>query len=405
MSAPIAPTDALGSAAAIRLVAGREISARLGSKGFRLTTLAFVLAVIAGGVLLKLATDSDSAVKVGVTQSAAPATAQIEAAATGIGETVQMSTITDQSAAEQALRDGDLDVLVTAVTPQVTVVVKEQLNPQQQALFGTLAQQAALVSSVQALGGDPAKVTADLAAAAPQVTALQPRPPVDAGQMVAGYVAGILLFMSIMTAGQLVATGVVEEKSSRVVELLLSTLRPWQLMAGKVLGIGLIGLGQMVLIVGAGAATAWATGLLHGTNVNLGATAFWALLWFVVGFATYALLLAAMASLVSRQEDVGSVIGPVTTLMVIPYIIAISIAPWNPDNPLVLWLSRIPFCAPLIMPVRIALGQVGLAESLIALAISLAVIPLLVWFAARVYSNAVLRSGSRIRLRDALKES
>ena len=112
--------------------------------------------------------------------------------------------------------------------------------------------------------------------------------------------------MALMTAGQLVAQGVVEEKSSRVVELLLATLRPWQLMAGKVLGIGLMGLLQMVLVVGAGVGTGvgprtWWT----PASVDLGSTAVWALVWFVIGFATYALVLAALASLVSRQEDVG----------------------------------------------------------------------------------------------------
>ena len=78
-----------------------------------------------------------------------------------------------------------------------------------------------------------------------------------------------------MTAGQLVAQGVVEEKSSRVVELLLATVRPWQLMAGKVLGIGVIGLTQVVLVVGAGAGTALALGLVDTSSINLGVTALW----------------------------------------------------------------------------------------------------------------------------------
>jgi ABC-2 type transport system permease protein len=208
-----------------------------------------------------------------------------------------------------------------------------------------------------------------------------------------------------MTAGQYVASGVVEEKSSRVVELLLSTVSPYQLMAGKVLGIGMVGLAQMVLVVGSGVATAFALDLVNTSSVDLGSAAVWALIWFIIGFATYALTLAALASLVSRQEDVGAVIGPVTALMVIPYVIGISIAPWDPDNPLVLWLSYIPFCSPLIMPIRIAIGAVEPWEVGLSVALSLLVIPLLVWLSGRIYSNAVLHTGSRIKLKDALRGS
>jgi len=95
----------------------------------------------------------------------------------------------------------------------------------------------------------------------------------------------------------------------------------------------------------------------------------------------------------------------VMTIMMIPYIIGVSIAPWAPDNPLVVWLSFIPFCAPLIMPIRIAVGGVAPWELALSLGLSLAVIPVLVWLAGRIYSNAVLRSGGRIKLKDALSSS
>jgi len=216
-------------------------------------------------------------------------------------------------------------------------------------------------------------------------------------------VAGILLFLALQTTAQLVSQGVVEEKSTRVVELLLSTIRPWQLMAGKVTGIGVIGLLQVVAVIAAAAGTALALGLLDTSNLDLGATIAWALVWFVVGFITFSLALAALASLVSRQEDVASVTAPVLVLMIIPYVIGISIAPWDPTNPIVVALSYIPFAAPMVMPMRIALGTVETWEILASLALSLALIPVLVWGAGRIYSNAVLRTGARVRLRDALR--
>jgi len=395
----------LSSSAAIRLVAGREVRSRLMSKGYRWTTLAFVAVVILSAVAFKLISGTESTEHIGVLEPISGATAQIEAAADAVGVTAEVTTVTDQATGEDQVSSGELDVLVTGVTPTLDIVVKDKLGQSLEPMFGALAQQLALVAAVDALGGDPVRVTQQVSTAAPQITALEPTPPVDGGQIAAGYITGILLFMALMTAGQLVAQGVVEEKSSRVVELLLATLRPWQLMAGKVLGIGLMGLLQVGLVVGAGVGSAFALGLVQTSSVDLGATAVWALIWFVIGFATYALVLAAMASLVSRQEDVGGVIGPVTAVMAITYVIGVSIAPWAPDSPLVVWLSYIPFAAPMLMPIRIALGAVTPAEVAIALALSVAIIPLLVWFAGRVYSNAVLRSGGRVRLRDALRAS
>lgn len=394
----------LSSGRAIRLVAGREVRTRLQSKAFVWTTVAFVAVIVLGGVVLDLVSSSGSGAKdVGVLSDVAAVAPALEASATAVGQQVETRTFEDRAAGEAAVRDGEVVALVTAVSPTLEVVVKQTPDQQLAPAFGALAQQLALSSAVERLGGDPAEVAQQVATAAPTTTSLEPAPETDAAQVVAGIVAGILLFVSIMTAGQLVAQGVVEEKSSRVVELLLATVRPWQLMAGKVLGIGLIGLLQVVLIVAAGAGTAFGLGLVETSSLDLGATALWSLVWFVVGFATYAVVLAGLAALVSRQEDVGAVVAPVTTVMIVPYVVGISIAPYAPDNPLVTWLSYVPFCAPMIMPIRIALGAVEPWQALLSVGLSVALIPLLVWFAGRVYSRGVLRSGGRMKLSEALR--
>jgi len=402
MSADVGPLQ-ISSSAAIRMIAGREIRFRLTSKAFIWTTVALVAAVVLGGVAAGLLADRETPPQqVGLTSETAGVADQLVATGKAAGVPVETQEVESEAAGRDLVKSGDLDALVTSTSPELTVVVKQSLGDTGSAVFGPLAQQLALGSAVTDLGGDPASVAADIASAEPAVTSLEPAPSVDGAQIIAGYIAGILLFISLMTAGQLVAQGVVEEKSSRVVELLLATVRPWQLMAGKVLGIGVIGLIQIVAVVGSGVATALAFGLVDSSSLNLGVTALWAVLWFAIGFAMYALVLAALASLVSRQEDVGSVISPVIGLMVIPYIIGISIAPWDPDNPLIVWLSYIPFFSPFLMPIRIALDAVALWEVLLAAALCLALIPVLVWFAGRVYSNAVLHSGGRIKLKDAL---
>ena len=396
----------LSTGAAIRLVAGREISTRIRTKSFIWTTALFVAAVVLGGVLLNAVSGQEpDATQVGFTPDASAAAGAFEATATGMGVTVETSEVTDAAAGEQALRDGDLALVVTSVDPTFEVRVESDVNQTMQPVLAAFAQQLALSSAVTDLGGDPADVSDQIASAAPQVTALEPEPARDGGQIIAGYLAGILLFISLMTAGQLVAQGVVEEKSSRVVELLLASLRPSQLMAGKVLGIGVVGLVQVTLVVAAGAGTATALGLLDSSALDLGSTALWALVWFVVGFAMYALVLGALGALVSRQEDVGSVIGPVTTLMIIPYAIGISILPWDPTNTLATWLSYVPFCSPMLMPIRIALGAAETWEALLALGLSVALIPVLVWLAGRIYSGAVLHSGGRLKVREALRRA
>jgi len=394
----------LTSWGAIRLVAGREIMTRLHSKSFVWLTVILVAAVVLGGVVLNAASSSGpTAERVGVTPQTAALAEPITATGSTLGTEVETVDVADDAAGEAQVRDGDLAVLVTGTADDPTVVVDTELSPGLTAVFTTLAQQTALSDAVADLGGDPAQVAGDIATAEPTVRTIGEPSEFDPARYITGLVTGILLFMAIMISGQLIAQGVVEEKTSRVVELLLSTVRPWQLMAGKVLGIGLVGLGQVALVVVAGVGTALGLGLVDTSTIDLGTAAVWALVWFVVGFVSYALLMAGLGALVSRQEDVGAVTTPVTFLMVVPYIVGVSVAPWAPDNPLVVWLSYVPLCSPLLMPVRIALGSAETWEALLALGLSVAVVPVLVWLAAKIYSNAVLRTGARVRLKDALR--
>jgi ABC-2 type transport system permease protein len=387
----------------VRLVAGRELTTRMRSRAYVVTTLVMLVAVVVGGVVLHLAQGSSSAKVVGLTPQTASLAQPLEAAAKAADDDVEVKQVPDDAAAKAGVEDGSLDAALTGDPESFTVVVKKELDATGAAVLTSLRQQTALTNAITQLGGDPTKVQQQLGDVQLDVAPLEPQPERDSAQIIAGYVAGILLFITLQTCAQLVAQGVVEEKSSRVVELLLATVRPWQLMAGKVLGIGVVGLVQVGVVVLGGAGTAAALGLVKASDIDLGGTALWALVWFVVGFLMYALALAALAALVSRQEDIGSVTAPVVMLMIVPYIIGISIAPWNPDSPVVVWLSYLPFCAPLVMPIRIALGTVETWQAVVSVLISLALLPALVWLAGRIYSNAVLRTGARVKLRDALR--
>ncbi|WP_425956174.1 ABC transporter permease [Xylanimonas sp. McL0601] len=393
---------ALSSVRAAWLIAEREIRIRLRQRSFLITTVVLIVAVVAGILVAHAAAGSGSATAIGTTDPAT--TTAVEQAARAGGVDADVTTVADRAAGEAEVRDGTLDaLLVPGEGGPLSVVVDSTLDPTLQPFFDGLAKQQALASQVTALGGDPATVAVAVGQAHAEVTPLNPQPERDVTQVVAGYLVGILMFMALMISSQLVAQGVVEEKTSRVVELLLATVRPSQLMAGKVLGIGIIGLLQVALTVGAAAVAASLTGLLDTSQLHVGSTMLWALVWFLAGFVTYSLVLASLAALVSRQEEVGSVTTPVTMIMVLPYIYGISVLPWDPTNSLGTALSFVPFFSPFLMPMRIALGVAETWEVLVALALALIVLPLLVWLAGRIYANAVLRTGARVRLRDALR--
>ncbi len=393
------------SSQSVRLVAAREVSTRLRSRAWLLTTGLLLLAVVVGGVVLNIALGTSSATRIAMTPGTTALSAPLTAIAAASDIETEVVPVGDDAAAESAVSDGQVEAALTGTTGGFTVVVRSDVDPALRSTLAQLQQQVTLAAAVTELGGDPEAVAQQLASQTLQVRSLDPPPERDGAQIVAGYVAGILLFLALQVAAQQVAQGVVEEKSSRVVELLLSTIRPWQLMAGKVAGIGLVGLLQVAAVVVGAAGTALTLGLVETSSIDLGATVAWSLVWFVVGFLMFSLALAALASLVSRQEDVASVTAPVMMLMIIPYVIAISIAPWDPDNTIVAVLSYLPFAAPLVMPIRIALGAVETWQVLVSLALSVVLIPGLVWLAARIYSNAVMRTGARVRVKDALRRS
>ncbi len=210
----------------------------------------------------------------------------------------------------------------------------------------------------------------------------------------------LLLYFQLIGYGVWVALGVVEEKSSRVVELLLATLRPWQLLAGKVLGIGLLGLGQLVLTGLVGIAAAFGTGAVDVPS-GIAGVAGQVLIWFLLGFAFYACLYAALASLVSRQEEVQNVTAPLSVLLVGSFFLAIG-AQSSPDSGLVRVTSIVPPFSTMVMPIRWASGNVPLWQVGLSMLLMLIAVVLLIRLAGRIYAGAVLRSGPRVRIREAL---
>mgnify|MGYP001057099800 CR=1 FL=1 len=407
MSAPLSPGSApaaLSSLSAIRLVAGRELTTRLHSKAFRVMTLVVLLMIVAMVVIFKLLAGSGpSTVTVGVLQGDAQQLAQVEATGTAVGQHLSAETVPNEAAGQKRVADGELAaLLVPSASGALHVVVESKLDAGLQGALTVLARNMALDHQIRMLGGDPATVNAAVSNAGLDLQVLSPPHHYDVAQIVLGSVAGILIYLSLMTGGQLVAQGVVEEKSSRVVELLLATIRPWELMSGKVLGIGLLGLIQVAAygIVGVGLASA--LGVLTLSISAAASTVVWLVVWYLIGFVMYAFAFAAAGALVSRQEDAAGVIMPVLIFVIAGYVLGISILPGDPSNSLVSVLSVIPLFAPTLMPMRLAMGGVPAWEAALALVLALAMIPALAALAGRIYRNAVIHIGARVSLRKAL---
>jgi ABC-2 type transport system permease protein len=232
-----------------------------------------------------------------------------------------------------------------------------------------------------------------------------------------GFVLAILLFMAIVLYGQWIAYSVAEEKSSRVLELILGAATPFELLAGKVAGVGALALtqygvvavaaivaltfqDQIAALVFGGAAAP--VGLPPGLSIPL-LLAFG--IFFVLGFAVYAVLYAGVAALVSRTEDINQIVAPMTILSSIGYIVAVyaSTGVLDANSPVVVALSYVPFFSPYLMVSRLGSGLAGPLEASIAIAILLVTIPAALWIAARFYSAGVLMYGQRPSLRLMLR--
>jgi ABC-2 type transport system permease protein len=192
-----------------------------------------------------------------------------------------------------------------------------------------------------------------------------------------------------------------EEKSSRVVEVLLAAVRPIELLAGKVLGIGLVALAQAALIVAftIGLARAVGSDLLHGTvPVVLVST----LVWLVLGYAFYCWVYAAAGSMAERQDQAQSLAFPLSLPIIFGYIMALSVAGSGSPSTLFEVLAYLPPTAPFAVPVLVSLGRITVWEFAASAVISVVGTIGVARLATGIYRRAILRTGRRVRLRDVV---
>ncbi|MGG7466273.1 ABC transporter permease [Plantibacter sp. YIM 135347] len=350
------------------LVADREVRMRLRSKTFLISTGILLLIVLASIVVGGFAAKSTTDTKVAVVGSAS-------------------SSITDRAGLDitEVGTVAEAEKLVTKGTVDAAIAPSDDSN----------------VTGIQVIGDTEVSNSIILRfSATPQVTLLNPEKGQDS--LIGYFVSiafGLVFFVSATTFGSTIAQSVVEEKSTRVVEILMSTIPVRALLAGKVVGNSILAFAQTAVIAALAVIGLTVTGqsaLLAG----LGAPVVWFVFFFIIGFVLLASLFAATASMVSRQEDIGSTTTPVTMLVMIPYFAVIFLN----DNPVAMTImSYVPFSAPVGMPVRMFLGTAQWWEPLLSLAILLVTTALVIVFASRIYENSLLRMGGRVKLGEALR--
>jgi ABC-2 type transport system permease protein len=224
----------------------------------------------------------------------------------------------------------------------------------------------------------------------------------EAGEESAGFVAYaglLLLYMAVLLYGNWILTGVTEEKSNRVVEVLLSSVRPWQILAGKIVGIGLLGITQFAGTIAVAIVALRVTGDFELPSLNA-ATVFNLILWFILGFLLFAVMYSAAGSLASRMEDAQNVAFPLSLVAVVGFFVSLQ-ALADPDGTTAVIGTFIPFTAPFVVPVRAALESIPAWQYILAVIITIGSIVGLVLVAGRIYSGALLRYGGRVKLREA----
>jgi ABC-2 type transport system permease protein len=328
----------------------------------------------------------------------------------------------DPDAAADAVRAGDLDgVLVISRDAEGELgfeyITSAGPTSQTRALVQAAASSIAIADRLEREGVTPAQQQAVFATITFEVTAADPsdaRDPEDfAGGFILAYAVVILTFMAILTYGNWVAQSVAEEKSGRVMELLITAATPRQLLTGKVLGAGAAGLTQYVVIIaalviglvasGPAADALGASGDLPFSLPTIGpVTIVTFAAFFLLGFLLYATLYAAAGSMVSRIEDVQQAVGPLIFLAMGGYFAAFT-GLNDPDAGWVQALSVVPFFSPYLMPARMLLTSPSAAEIGLAIALLVAAVVGAIWLASRIYSAGVLMYGQRVGLRTILR--
>ena len=218
----------------------------------------------------------------------------------------------------------------------------------------------------------------------------------------------IVLFYGIFFCAFQVSSSITTEKTSKIMETLVTSTSPKTIVLGKTIGIGLVGLGQMVLIVTTALISAYLfvdkellNSLVDVSNITP-ILAIIMIIYFILGYFVYSLLFALVGSTVSKPEDVQSANQPVSLISVIGFYLSY-FTMMNPTSNLNLFAALLPISSPFCMPFRVMMGLASPLEIILSLLILVVTILIIAKIAIRIYSNAILNYGTKTSLKDMIK--
>jgi len=388
----------------VGLVAAREVQARMRGKIFRIGTV-LILAGVAAGIVIPVLHKGKHPVRVGVVGVlSAPMKEAVLASATQLHTTVRLIAEPNAAAASTDLRSGRIGF---AIVDGRELAVKKPIASTDASTRAQLVRAVAETIGVQkafASAGLSSAQAKQLAHAKPlPVASLEPGS-ISNTTAAVSTIGLILLFVMLTQYNAWTLMGVMEEKTSRVAEVLLATVRPVRLLTGKVLGIAVTVFAQAGLIVAFALVLAKAVGsdVLHGAGPRLIVST---LVWLVLGYAFYCWLYAAAGSMSTRQDQVQALALPLSLPILFGYVIALTTVASGSPSRLFDVLAYLPPTAPFAMPVLVSLGRATWWEFAASAAISVVCTVGVAMLATVVYRRAILRIGRRVRLRELVSRT
>jgi len=257
------------------------------------------------------------------------------------------------------------------------------------------------------------KIKSDITVNANEITETGDQSTSMAATYALSFAGAILIYMSLFIYGAQVMRGVIEEKTSRIIEVIVSSVKPFQLMMGKIIGVGLVGLTQFALWISLSALVSYLAGqnaaqaspvytFIHNLGANAGYELGCFLFFWISGFLLYSALFAAVGSAVDSETETQQFMFPITLPLLFTYILSVSYLFQKPDSTLAFWLSIIPLTAPVAMMVRVPFGvpdwELGLSMALMVVGFVFTT-----WVASRIYRVGILMYGKKVNFKELAK--
>ena len=378
------------------LVAGRALRENLRSRTFKVVSVLLLVISLAGVTVPQLLRDDETTYTLATVGRAPEAVVgALDAAGVSGDFEVDLVSRPDEEAVRRAISDGDADAGLVGDTLYTSA--------EEGGTFPAVVSQTVVTLEVarrlEETGLTPEQIE--------QVRSVQPPEHVAIGRVEdesragIGFAVGVVLYMALTFAGSAIATTIGMEKSTRISEVLLAVVRPSQVLVGNVLAVGLVTLFQLLALAAPLAVAVQVTDSI-GLPSIAGADLVLAIVWFLLGFALYAFVFAAAAALVNKITEVTSAITPVSTTLLVAYLLGVLVVTNEPGSIWSVALSLFPLTAPLAMPVRWASGEVPVWELVLAMVLTAATAVLFVRMASSIYRRALLVTGHRVRLRELL---